>query len=153
MLARLDRPFLLDFARNQIFIMDFPGGAAYLRGCQRYSGGQALRSACLDHSVRCVAYSYATQGGFSQQSMERRARPENDPWIRREALLALGFAAELLELGQSSRRIFDDGEIFVLDLLETVSQAYVYTRERRTRAGFGWTNQRSGARSAYPASA
>lgn len=114
LLARLEYPFLLDFRRNQIFIVDWPGAASLPPGMPLFKGSEALADYLVSKSIRYVAYSYANGAGYS----EKIAGPESTPWAKSQNLGALDFQANLRDLGETRKRVYDDGDIFILDLLQ-----------------------------------
>jgi len=113
-LTRLDRPFLLDFKRNPVFLVDYaeaspPPGMPYSKG------GEALARYLIPLPVRYVAYSYSDEA-------ERRSAPAHDvvsPWMRNQLRYTDDFEDDLEELAKTRRRIYDDGNNFVLDLLQS----------------------------------
>ena len=115
-LARLQYPFLLDFNRNRIFIVDYPGGSSPPPGMPFFLGGERLASYVCHQGIRYVAYSYATEAGFYEGLFRERQQPGTEPWARLQALHTYDFQQNLAELGRTRRRIFDDGDVFVLDL-------------------------------------
>lgn len=114
-LARLATPFLLDFKRNKIFVIDIPGGASPPPGMPSFKGPEALADYLTSNSVRYVAYSYAKQAFFARERFGDRLRSGN-PWVRTEAEHTFDFQDNIVKLGQTRSRIYDDGYIFVLDL-------------------------------------
>jgi hypothetical protein len=118
LLTRLEFPFVLDFRRNRVFIVDSPGGSSPPPGMPSFEGGEPLARYLCARSVRYVAYSYRTEVGFTRKEYGYRLGfgPETDPLSRAEARHTLDFQANLVELGGSRLRIFDDGDVFVLDL-------------------------------------
>ena len=115
-LTRLRAPFHLDFNRNRIFIADWPGGSSPPPGMPFYQGGEKLADYLLDQSIRYVAYSYKSEGGFPKKIFEHRLSGRQGVWLRTEAEHSFNFHRNLSELGRSRVRIYDDGEIFILDL-------------------------------------
>ncbi|MEE9370213.1 MAG: hypothetical protein V3W45_01975, partial [Sedimentisphaerales bacterium] len=115
-LTRLAKPFLLDFRRNKIFIADYPGGASPPPGMPFFRGAEALAGYLTSKSIRYVAYSYANEANFRRNQFGKRLRHPL-PWIRTEARHTFDFQDNLKQLGDSRKRIYDDGDIFVLDLL------------------------------------
>jgi len=115
LLARLEMPFLLDFRRNTILIMDWPGGASPPPGMPLSNTSEALAAYWLSRSIRYVAYSYANEAGFSQQSEAWKLK-QRHPWVRTHAKHTFALHERLRELGATRKRIYDDGEVFVLDL-------------------------------------
>jgi predicted small integral membrane protein len=116
-LTRLKKPFLLDFSRNRIFIADYPGGASLPPGMPFFKGSEPLADYLTSKSIRYVAYSYANEAGFDKKRYEARLRPETYTWSRTQAQHTFNFQDNLKELGETRKRIYDDGENFVLDLL------------------------------------
>jgi hypothetical protein len=108
LLAKLDKPFLLDFKRNTIFAVDWaavspPPGMPFSKGSEplaRYLDSQ---------SIRYVAYSY---GGET----ERRKLPTYFPWMEIQLRYSYDFEDNMEGLGKTRKRIYDDGNSFVLDL-------------------------------------
>lgn len=113
-LARLDKPFLLDFRRNTVFLMDQPGEASPPPGMPLFHGPEPLAS-YLTKSIRYVAYSYGDEAGFTRY-FSYRLSPYNNLWDRTHAQHTFDVQDNLAELGKTRRRIFDDGKNFVLDL-------------------------------------
>jgi len=110
LLEKLDKPFLLDFKRNTVFVLDWaaaspPPGMPYSRG------SEALARYLSSQSIRYVAYSY---GGEA----ERRKLPTYFPWFKIQLLYSYDFEDNMEGLGKTRRHIYDDGNSFVLDLLQ-----------------------------------
>jgi len=108
LLARLEKPFLLDFKRNPVLAVDWasvspPPGLPFSRGSEplaRYLGSQ---------SIRYVAYSY---GGEA----ERRKLPANFPSMDIYLRYSYDFEDNMEGLGKTRKHIYDDGNSFLLDL-------------------------------------
>jgi hypothetical protein len=115
-LTRLQYPFLLDFKRNQVLIADYPGGSSPPPGMPFFQGGDRLADYLCRRLIRYVAYSYGTEAGFYDELFRERLRPETGPWIRQQALHTQDFQRNLAELGRTRKRVYDDGDVFVLDL-------------------------------------
>lgn len=115
-LARLEKPFLLNFRRNRIYIVDSPGGASLPPGMPCFRGAAALADYLASKSIRFVTYSYATESAESRKIFGSFAGPSVQPWISALFKHAFDFQDNLAELGKTRRRIYDDGDIFVLDL-------------------------------------
>jgi len=116
LLARLRYPFVLDFRHHTILIANYPGGSSPPPGMPFFQGGEPLARYLCDQSVRYVAYSYRTQANFSRRKFAYRLDPSEFPWTRTQARHAFDFQDNLTELGETRRRIFDNGDVFVLDL-------------------------------------
>jgi len=115
-LARLAYPFLLDFGRNRIFIADWPGGASLPPGMPSFKGAEALADYLISKSIRYIAYSYGDEALFWKKRFGKRVN-QGHPRIRTEARHAFDFQDNLEQLGKTRKRIYDDGYVFVLDLL------------------------------------
>lgn len=120
-LTRLQYPFVLDFRRNQIFIADYPGGSSPPPGMPFFQGGGRLAEYLRGESIRYVAYSYRSEAGFTEALFGGRLSPRAEPRDRSETLHTLDFQKNLAELGRTRKRVYDDGDVFVLDL--TVSSS------------------------------
>jgi 4-amino-4-deoxy-L-arabinose transferase-like glycosyltransferase len=116
LLTRLEYPFVLDFRRHTIFIADYPGGSSPPPGMPFFQGGERLARYLCAQSVRYVAYSYRTEAAFTRDRFGDRLAPGANLWARAQAEHTLDFQANLAELGQNRHRIYDDGDVFVLDL-------------------------------------
>jgi len=116
-LTRLDKPFLLNFKRNTVFAADWPGQASPPPGMPLSEGSEALARYLVSQSIRYVAYSYADEASYGR-FYAYRLDPEFPVWKRESTRRTFVFQDYLKELGGTRRRIFDDGNIFVLDLLQ-----------------------------------
>jgi hypothetical protein len=121
LLARLERPFLLDFRRNRVYIIDWPGGASLLPGMPFFTGSEPLARYLLANSIRYIAYDYASEANFSSKRYSIRLEPSKVPAVRNSARLTFEFQDNLAALGNTRKRIYDDGATFVLDLSERAS--------------------------------
>lgn len=115
-LARLDRNFLFDFKRNQIYLADSPGIVSPSPGMPYGKGSEALAGYLLEQKVRYVAYSYGNEANFGRANAGTMLRPHVSPLLRAETLASFDFQDNLTELGKTRKRIYDDGKNFVLDL-------------------------------------
>jgi hypothetical protein len=126
LLARVARVYQLDFTRNNILLIDWPGAAGPAPGlrCRGTVADTAEQMAryLLDQGVRYVAYSYGDQSDFSYESHKYALSPTfHDGWDRIEATHTLAFQDQLVQLGKTRRHVADDGYAFILDL-ETASE-------------------------------
>jgi hypothetical protein len=115
-LTRLEKPFIMNFKRNEIFIADWPGGASLPPGMPFFRGGEALADYLVSKSIDYVAYSYAKEASIPRQDFLGLLKPNLPPWTRTVVKHILDFQANLMELSKTRKRIYDDGDIFVLDL-------------------------------------
>ena len=117
-LTRLDKPFLMNFKKHTIWIADWPGGASLPPGMPSFKGEEALADYLVSQSIRYVAYSYANEANFPKKSLGGRLiiSPDVSLWLQNEALNTFEFQESLQKLGETRKRIYDDGENFVIDL-------------------------------------
>ena len=115
-LALVSEASLLDFKRNQILIVDYliPGPKP---GMPIFQHGQAVAEYLLSQGIRYVMYSYSDEGGFRKNDLSFRLN-FTDPWPRDQALMRFTLQDDLMELSKIKKKIFDDGDIFVLDLAQ-----------------------------------
>ncbi len=117
-LARLEMPFLLDFKRNPAFVVDY-AVTSPPPGMPLVHGGEALASYLNSQSIRYVAYSYNGEA-------DRWAAPLHDiysPFTIFQIKSTADFEVELEQLARTRRHIYEDGNSFVLDLLQTNTNA------------------------------
>jgi hypothetical protein len=116
LLVRLDKNFLLDFRRNPVYIDDLPGGASLPPGIPMFAGSEPVATYFLRCGIRYVAYSYGDEASFSRATFKDRLAPRVNVWLRKGAEIAWDFQDNLVALGHSRRKLYDDGYTFVLDL-------------------------------------
>jgi hypothetical protein len=83
-----------------------------------FKGEEALADYLVSKSIRYVAYSYANEANFPRKSLAGRLeiKPQVSFWLRNQALNTFEFQDSLQKLGKTRKRIYDDGENFVIDL-------------------------------------
>ncbi len=116
LLARLDKNFVFDFRRNNVFIIDLPGGSSLPPGLPFRQGGERLADYLLSVGIQYVAYSYGNEANFSKQGNSGMLRAHVNPWLKAETEHSFDFQDSLMELAKSRKIIYDDGKNFVLDL-------------------------------------
>src|SRR5262249_17255389 len=86
-------------------------------GMPAFQGSEALARYLASKSIRYVAYSYSNEAGFPKSELGHRAEP-SFPYslARTEAAYTFDFQDNLRSLGDSRRRLYDDGRRFLLDL-------------------------------------
>ncbi len=115
-LVRLDKNFLLDFRRNPMYVDDLPGGASLPPGIPSFQGPEALAKYLVDHGIRYLAYSYGDEATFSREEFGGRLQGFVNVWLRRGAQIAFDFQDNAVLLGQTRKKLFDNGKMFILDL-------------------------------------
>jgi len=112
-LTRLDAPFILDFKRNQIFLADWPGGASLPPGMPAFKGPEALANYLDSKSIRYLAYS---SWSLNHPADVDTSGPGLSSWFRLQSQLSHDFRDNVQQLAKTRKRIYEDGENFVLDL-------------------------------------
>lgn len=112
-LTRLDAPFILDFKRNQIFIADWPGGASLPPGMPAFKGHEALANYLVSQSIRYIAYS---SWSLNHPADVDTSGPGLSSWFRLQAQLSHDFRDNVQQLAKTRKKLYQDGENFVLDL-------------------------------------
>ena len=115
-LARVDVPFLMDFKRNPIYVVDDPGMVSPPPGMPVNQGAEALAKYLLDLGIRFVVFSYDNEANFSYQNYAYRLGPEQHPIRRTVASRIFDFNKSLQQLALTRRHHYDDGMAFALDL-------------------------------------
>lgn len=110
-LAVVRSPFLLDFARNKIYVFDMPGVVSPPPGIPVDKGSKAVATYLLSHGIRYVAFSYANNAGYVIAGTESTAPLNRQMFIRTFACLDI-----LHKLSRDKQRIFDDGTTLVMDI-------------------------------------
>lgn len=112
-LTRLDAPFMLDFKRNQIFLADWPGGASLPPGMPVFKGGEALENYLVSQSIRYIAYS---SWSLNHPADVDTSGPGLSSWFRLQSQLSHDFRDNVQQLAKTRKKVYADGENFVLDL-------------------------------------
>jgi hypothetical protein len=113
--ASLMVTFPMDFRRNQIYVADFPGMASLPPGMPTQGAPQALRSYLLTNHIRYVAYSAKFRNLLLTDSGDWILSPSK-AWPRMQLMNSTDVDHELEALAPTSRTVFDDGDVKVLDL-------------------------------------
>lgn len=119
-LTRLRTPFLLDFKRNRIFFVDMLilGPSP---GMPVFRGGEAIANYLISKGIRYIMYAYGDEGARERRAFLYHLKHMPDTWVEQQALFTLRFHDDLDELGVTRKRIYDNGQIFVIDLYAKVS--------------------------------
>jgi hypothetical protein len=112
-LTRLDAPFILDFKRNQIFLADWPGGASLPPGMPAFKGPEALADYLAKKSIRYLAYS---SWSLNHPADVDTSGPGLSSWFRLQSQLSHDFRDNVQQLAKTRKKLYGDGENFVLDL-------------------------------------
>ncbi len=112
-LTRLDAPFILDFKRNQLFLADWPGGASLPPGMPAFKGPEALANYLVSKSIRYIAYS---SWSLNHPADVDTSGPGLSSWFRLQSQLSHDFRDNVQQLAKTRKKLYEDGENFVLDL-------------------------------------
>ena len=115
-LASVDHPFLFDFRAHSINIADYPGAASLPPGWPSRQDGEALACYLLANNLRYLVYDYAYFAGFDHEAPHVIADTSRTQWIHSEARIALRSHQRYAELARTSLHLYDDGNIYILDL-------------------------------------
>ena len=120
LLARLDVPFLLDFARNPIWVMDHPGLVGPPPGPPKAATVDAWKQYLRTSGVRLLAYSYANHAGEPPERDDMFIRimgPSSfQSYLSGQTRSIQGVFATLRS---TERLIYDDGVRYVAALTPT----------------------------------
>jgi hypothetical protein len=115
-LATVDNPFLFDFRAHSIGIADYPGAASLPPGWPSRQDGEALARYLLANHLRYLVYDYGYFAGFDREAPHVIADTSRTQWIHSEARIALRSHQQYAELAQTRLHLYDDGNIYILDL-------------------------------------
>jgi hypothetical protein len=116
-LETLDYPFLLDFARHNVFSADFPASASLPPGWPIYGDGEGLARYLHGHGIRYLAYAYGNSAFLvDAEAAAGQINPGVTQAWRNILFLLLHAHRQYAQLAQTRRHIYDDGKIYVLDL-------------------------------------
>jgi hypothetical protein len=115
-LATVNNPFLFDYRTRSIKIADYPGAASLPPGWPSHQDGEALARYLLANHLRYLVYDYGYFADFDREAPHVIADASRTEWIHSEAKIALRSHQQYAELARTRRRLYDDGNIYVLDL-------------------------------------
>jgi hypothetical protein len=118
LLVMLERPYLLDFARNPIWQVDFPGTVSPPPGMPFSKDGEALAAYLGGVGVRYFA---VNDPDHSEDELYGRShwlqlKRDRNPLTANVAPRFLGFFDEVSQLLRTRKHLFDDGHLITLDL-------------------------------------
>ena len=113
LLANIDEPFLLNFCRNTIYAVDWPGGSSLPPGMPIHRDGPALASYLLARNIHYIALSQRQIADAGRQNSDTRS---SIPFQRIAGIHAASIHASLLDLLRSQKKLYDDGDLAVIEL-------------------------------------
>ena len=117
-IATVTNSFLFDYRANPRSIADYPGAASLPPGWPSRGDGDALADYLLAHNLRYLVCSYADFVGLDREAIHVLQDSSRTQWIHSEAAITLRSHQQYAELAQTRRHLYDDGQIYVLDLAE-----------------------------------
>jgi hypothetical protein len=115
-LATVNSSFLLDFRSHDIKVADFPGAASLPPGWPSHQNGDSLARYLLANHLRYLIYDYAGFAGDEEIAPSVIADPNRTQWVHSEIAITLRSYQQYAELAQSRRHLYDDGQMYILDL-------------------------------------
>ena len=117
-LVRLDAPFLLDFRRNPIWVMDHPGDIGPPPGVPAGGDVAAWQSYLQQVGVPFVAYSYGNEAGYpvALGAWFQGTLAAPSFWQQRIDENTAAVQAMLLTLRRLAPALYDDGQRYVIAL-------------------------------------
>jgi hypothetical protein len=116
MLVYLTTPALLDFERNPIDVVDWPGETSPQPGIPINAGPDAIGTYLLSQHIRYVAYSYAAHANFHPQPYAYLLEPKAGAAFNRFAAHAFAFQNALMQLARTRKVVYQDSQNVVIDL-------------------------------------
>lgn len=119
-LVRTDLPYLMDFSRNRLHVVDIAYGVSPWPGMHTCADAGALAAYLRSLSIRYVLYSYGNEANLTRQTVAQRlATPSFTPWQRAFNRRVPRFHALLDSLITGGGVVYDDGKTAVVDLART----------------------------------
>jgi hypothetical protein len=115
-LVVVDRPYQLDFSRNQIETVDCPGRVSPRPGIPLHRGDTDMLAYLRAYDIRYLAFSYADDANYTPALLNMRMKQADHPW---SAYCSRGMAAMQAFLRRArtkGRVVYDDGRTFLVDL-------------------------------------
>ncbi|OJI04621.1 hypothetical protein [Polynucleobacter sp. MWH-Adler-W8] len=124
-LSQVEAPFLLDFSRNKIYVMDYPGNAGPTK-LPFNESAEDMAKYLRSHNIRYVMHSY--RHWISKRNSEyfiKYCLNAAGQWGRTLAEREQLVNNQLLELGKIYKPIYDDGRDRIIDLCQSPSKPTV----------------------------
>jgi hypothetical protein len=115
-IASVTNGFLFDYRANDISVADFPGAASPPPGWPSHGDGEALAKYLLANKIRYLVFSYADAVIFDEVAVQVLHDPSRTQWIKSEQAISLRSHQQYAELAHSRNHLYDDGQMYILDL-------------------------------------
>jgi hypothetical protein len=119
LMVMIERPYLLNFARNRIWLLDQPGAVSPSPGIPLQAGGEKVADYLVGQGIRYLAFSRpdkANQPLYSRPHWKGQLSGSTRIW-RIVAPLYLSTFDAVDQIALHHRRLFDDGHLVVVDLM------------------------------------
>ncbi|WP_353072125.1 hypothetical protein [Tunturiibacter gelidiferens] len=120
-LATVTNSFLLDYRANAISIADYPGAASLPPGWPSRGDGNTLAKYLIAHNLRYLVCSYADFVPLDREANKVLHDSSRTQWIKSEQAIILRSHQQYAELAHTRRHLYDDGQIYVLDLADSIT--------------------------------
>jgi hypothetical protein len=120
-LVMIERPYLLDFSRNPIALLDLPGAASPRRALPLSSGPEAMAAYLVAEGYRYLAFTVpdaAENDLYKRQHWKKALLGRQKIW-RDAAPVYLATFDALDHFGRTRASLYDDGHLRVVDLATT----------------------------------
>lgn len=117
LLVMIERPYLLDFQRNPILLLDQPGAASPPPGIPLLEGAEPTAAYLLNQGIRYFAFVRPDHSGIPLYLRSRWRDSGRAGMIWQLASRAYLAAFDVVDrLAQSRKRLYDDDRLVVVDL-------------------------------------
>jgi hypothetical protein len=139
-IATVTNSFLFDYRVNAINIADYPGAASLPPGWPSRGDGNALARYLLSYNLRYLVCSYVDFVGLDLEAVKVLHDPSRTQWIKSEQAIILRSHQQFAQLAATRRHLYDDGQIYVLDLAAPQYRSQqIFHRDQREPQPKGYT--------------
>ena len=117
--ARLSGPILFDFNRNPVYVIDTPGSLGPPPGLPCFDTAEKTAAYLRSLSIQYIIYSYRDEAGHAASKYSHRLQWPEKGYLKRVVIqtrYVFAFQTRLMELGRAYKKLYDDGDVFVLDI-------------------------------------
>lgn len=107
---------LYNYKKNKIYHLSSPGTSSLPDGLPYFEGSEAVAAYFLKNGIKYVAYAYKSQAGYPVEQNLGRHYPKRPYFHRISDRATVALDHVLGELGAARNHIYDDGELYIIDL-------------------------------------
>jgi len=116
LLAMIERPYLFDFKRNRVVLLDQTGAVSPPPGIP-LSSGEAMAGYLVGQGIRYFAFSYPDKAQYLYSRAHwTRLRTGGQPFWRATAPVYLAAFDAVDAIARTRHKLYDDGQMAVVDL-------------------------------------